>query len=122
MPQVEARMLIAKWKPEQDCSVELPHTIYWSDSSPATTEDYLAHLADTHTFTMRADGIALHMYPDLAVDVHYDPGAQQWMVSGHDVEPVALDISDHNAPDDAIFAALATRTIVYRVRRIHRHR
>jgi hypothetical protein len=33
--------------PEQDCSVDLPHTVYWSDGGSATTEDYLTHLLDT---------------------------------------------------------------------------
>jgi hypothetical protein len=121
MPQEEKRRtLIAKWKLEQDGSIELPHTIYWSDGRPATTADYLEHLSDTHTFIIHAEGIALRMFPDLAVDVHYELDAQQWMISGPDVEPAALNISDRNAPDDVILAELATWTTVYRVGRIHR--
>jgi hypothetical protein len=121
MPQEEKRRtLIARWKPELDCSVDLPHTVYWSDGSPATTADYLEHLSDTHTFIIHAEGVALRMFPDLAVDVHYDLDAQQWMISGPDVEPAALNISDRNASADAILAELATWPLVYRVGRVHR--
>jgi hypothetical protein len=121
MPQaLKSKILIAQWKLEQDGSIELPHTIYWSDGSQGTTADYFAHLTDTHTFIIHADGVALYMFPDLAVDVHYELDAQQWMISGPDVEPAALNISDRNAPDDAILAELATWTAVYRIRRIHR--
>lgn len=115
-----SRTLIAKWTRQQDCSVDLPHRVYWSDGSPATTADYFAHLTDTHTFIIRVDGVALRMFPDLAVDVHYDLDAQQWMISGPDVEPAALNISDRTAPDDAILAELATWPTVHRIRRINR--
>jgi hypothetical protein len=62
MPQEEKRRtLVARWKPERDCSVDLPDTVYWSDGSPATMEDYLTHLLDTHTFSSGTDGIKLHI-------------------------------------------------------------
>ena len=113
------RTLIAKWKPEQDCSVDLPHTVYWLDGSPATAEDYLTHLLDTHSFSSGTDGINLHMFPDIIADVQYDRISRAWVVSGVGVKPAVLNISDLNAPDDSILAELSTWPTVYRAR-IHR--
>lgn len=120
MPQAaKNETLIAKWKPEQDCSVELPYTVYWSDGSPATLEDYLDHILDTHTFINKADGVELRISPNIVADVHYELLARQWVISGDGVQTAVLDISDRDALDDSILAELATWPIVYRVR-IHR--
>jgi hypothetical protein len=120
MPHEEKRgTLIARWRPEQDCSLDLPHTVYWSDGSPATTEDYLTHLLDTHTLSSDTDGIKLHMFPDVVADVHYDRTSRAWVVSGVGVKPAVLNISDRSATDDSILAELYTWPIVYRAR-IHR--
>jgi hypothetical protein len=117
MPQTaKSKTLVAKWKPEQDCSVELPYTIYWSDGSSATSEDYLDHILDTHTFSYGADGVELRMSSEIIADIHYDLIARQWVISGDGVQPAALDISDRSAPDDSILAELATWPTVYRVR------
>jgi hypothetical protein len=117
MPQTaKSKTLIAKWKPEQDCSVELPYTTYWSDGSPATSEDYLEHMLDTHTFSNNAGGLELRISPAIIADVYFDLVARQWVVSGDDVHPAALNITDRNAPDHFILAELATWLIVYRVR------
>jgi hypothetical protein len=117
MPQSgKSKTLIAKWKPEQDCSVDLPHAIYWSNGSQATTEDYLGHILDTHTFSDSVDGVELRMSPDIVADVHYDQLARQWVISGDGIQPAALDITDPSAPDESILAELATWPTVYRVR------
>ncbi len=42
--------------------MDLSHTVYWSDGSPATSEDYLEHILDTHTFRTNAGGLELRMF------------------------------------------------------------
>jgi hypothetical protein len=113
------RTLIARWKPEQDWSVDLPYTVYWSNGSPATSEDYLTHLLDTHTFSSGTDGIKLHMFPGIVANVHFDWTSRAWVVSGAGVKPAVLNISDPSATDDSILAELYTWPIVYSTR-IHR--
>jgi hypothetical protein len=119
MPEAETRTLIAKWKPEQDGSVALPHAVYWSDGSPASAADYLLHLTDTHTFIVNEDSVALHIFPDIVADVHYDPAYRHWVVEGAGVRTTALELSGENASDESILAELATLPTVYRAR-IHR--
>jgi hypothetical protein len=121
MPQAIAnKTLIAKWKPEQDCSIELPHTVYWSDGSPATSEDYLEHILDTRTVSNGIGGVELRMFPNVIANVRFELHARQWVISGDGVKPAALGITDRSASDDSILAELATWPIVYRVR-IHRY-
>jgi hypothetical protein len=117
MPQaITSKTLIAKWRPEQDCSIELPYTVYWSDGSPATSEDYLGHILDTHTVSNGVGGVDLRMFPNIVANVHYELLTRQWVISGDGVQPAALDITDRSAPDDSILAELATWPIVYRAR------
>jgi hypothetical protein len=105
MPQaVTRKTLIAKWKPDQDCSVEPPYTVYWSDGSPATSEDYLGHILDTHTFTNSFDGVELRMSPNIVADVRYELLTRQWVISGDGVQTAELDVSDRDAQDDSILA------------------
>lgn len=113
LQEEKRRTLIARWKPEQNCSVDLPHTVYWSDGSPATAEDYLTHLLDTHIFSSATDGIKLHMFPNVVADVHHDRTSRAWVVSGVGVKSAVLNISDPSATDDSILAELYTWPVVY---------
>jgi hypothetical protein len=93
--------------------------VRWSDGSPATVDDYLIHVLDTHICMSRSDGIELHMFPDVIADVRYDDFARTWVIGGIGVTPAALGLTDPNAPDVQIVAELYTYPIVYRAR-IHR--
>jgi hypothetical protein len=77
---VQRTKLVAKWLPDQDASVDPPHTVIWSDGRPATQEDYLAHLEDTHSLFVSDKGIELHMFPEIIADVRYDRAAGTWKV------------------------------------------
>lgn len=114
-----SRTLIAKWTRQQDPSVDLPHTVHWSDGSTASTDDYLTHSLDTHTCKNGIDGMELRMFPDIVAVVHYDRTSGAWVISGVGVKPTVLNISDRDASDDCILAELYTWPTVYRAR-IHR--
>jgi hypothetical protein len=79
MPQEEKRRtLIARWKPEQDCSVDLPHTVYWSDGRSATTDDYL-----TPTVHIGMAQISTALHPSLLqadVPLRMEGSKQEWLV------------------------------------------
>ena len=111
--------LIAQWTLDQDPSIDPPRTVRWADDTPATHNDYLAHLLDTHTCVTTTEGIKLYMYPAIIADVRYDYSARRWVIGGAGIMPVVLDLTHPGAPDDHIEAALHTYPIVYRVR-IHR--
>ena len=107
--------LIATWTRDQDMSVELPNAVRWADGTPATHNDYLEHVLDTHTFVGDCvNGMERRIFPGIVADVRYDSYAQTWTVSGVDVTRSALDLIDADAPDDQIVAALYALPIVYR--------
>ncbi len=112
-------VLIAGWTLTQDPSIDPPHKVCWSDGSPATHNDYLTHLVDTHRWIDGTDGMELHMFLDIIADVRYEDVARNWVVSGVGVTSTALDLTDPNAPDDQIKAALFILPVVYQAR-IHR--
>lgn len=58
--------LIAKWKCEEEPAYNEPSALVWEDGSPATMDDYQAHLLDTHSLHEGADGgMECHMLFDL---------------------------------------------------------
>jgi hypothetical protein len=61
----------------------------------------------------------LHMFLDIIADVRYEDFARTWVVSGVGVTSASLDLTDPNAPDDQIKAALYSFPVVYSAR-IHR--
>lgn len=107
--------LIAEWAFDQDPSADPPNAVRWANGSPATYNDYLTHMVDTHTWV----GGELRMFPDIIADVNYNHSARVWVVSGDGITSVALDLTDPHAPDDQIIAELYTCPIVFRAR-IHR--
>jgi hypothetical protein len=113
--EIMSTALIAKWTTNQDPSIEQPSSVCWEDGSPATHDDYLRHVPDTHMLVGDCeDGMEVRMFPGIVADVRYDHSAQTWAVGGVGVTPAALDLTDPNAPDDQIIAALYTLPIVYR--------
>lgn len=48
------------------------------------------------------------MYPGIIADVRYDYSAQTWVIGGVGITPVALGLTDPDAPDDHIEAELYT--------------
>jgi hypothetical protein len=107
--------LIATWTPDQDMSVELPSAVRWANGTPATHSDYLEHMLATHAFVGDGEnGIELRIFPGIVADVRYDSYARTWTVSGVDVTSSALDLTDPDAPDDQIVAALYALPVVYR--------
>jgi hypothetical protein len=112
-------VLIAGWTLTQDPSIDPPHKVCWSDGTPATHNDYLTHLVDTHRWIDGTDGMELHMFLDIIADVRYEDFARTWVVSGVGVTSASLDLTDPNAPDDQIKAALYSFPVVYSAR-IHR--
>jgi hypothetical protein len=111
--------LIAQWTLDQDSSIDPPRTVRWADSTPATHNDYLAHLSDTHICVSSIEGVELHMFPDIIADVRYDYSARTWVIGGIGITPVALGLTDPDTPDDHIEAEIYTYPIIYRAR-IHR--
>jgi hypothetical protein len=112
--------LIATWAMGEDPTVDPPSTVKWEDGSPATTQDYIAHLDDT--FRWEGDAHDCHqkvIYPQIVGDLHFDKIAGVWALSGRDVTPTALDITDPDAPDDQLIAELYSFPMVYRAK-IHR--
>jgi hypothetical protein len=107
--------LIAQWTLNQDPTIEAPHTVEWANGTSASFEDYLAHMTDTHTWIAGSTGIELYMFPYLA-DVRYDYSAGIWMIDGVGPTSIALDITDPNALDEQIIAALYTCLVVYKAR------
>jgi hypothetical protein len=60
------------------------------------------------------DGMEVRMFPAIVADVRYDHFAQTWAIGGDGVVPYPLDLTDPDAPDDQIMAALYTLPMVYR--------
>jgi hypothetical protein len=115
MQHASAIALIAKWAPNQNPSVEPPNSVRWEDGTPATHDDYLQHMVDTHIIVGDCeDGTEVRMFPGIVADVRYDCSAKTWAVGGAGVTPSGLDLTDPDARDDQIMAALYTLPIVYR--------
>jgi hypothetical protein len=113
--------LIAVWSRDQDISVEDPHTVVWQNGSSATTAYYREHKLDTHEFILTPLGAEMHISPGIIAIVSYDDVDEEWLLSGRGVLPIGLGLTDPDATDHDITAALYTLTIVYRahIRRKH---
>lgn len=111
--------LIAMWKSDQDCSTEPPASVIWGDGRAATHADYLRHRLDTHELVEAEGGLECRMYPDIVGRVRYDAFARSWFVTGEGVETHALDLSDPDATDCEITAALYSLPVIYKCQ-IHR--
>lgn len=112
--------LIAEWTPSEDCSMELPRSVWWNDGRPASIDDYIEHSIDTHILRADKSGrIEMHIFPDVVADVVYDRFAGSWVVKDCGFGGWSLGIADPAAKDDQLIASLYTLPVVYRVR-IHR--
>jgi hypothetical protein len=108
--------LIARWNAAQDPLFDRPE-VFWGDGRPATYQDYLDHIADTHELVICADGsLERRMYPWISADVRYDGYFRMWFVVSHGRESISLDLSDVNATDEQITAALYALPLVFRAR------
>lgn len=108
--------LIAKWKAEQDCSVDLPHTVRWSDGKPATLDDYVAHRSATREYSVDRRGVKLYLFPEVVAELHYDSSLGRWSMCGDGVRSAVLNITDRNASDETLLAEISTWTTLYQVR------
>lgn len=109
--------LVATWRQGQGPDTEGPTSVVWENGDRATFDDYRRHELDTH-FWVENDRCEMerHMFPDIVADVAFDARVRDWVVTGQDVVPGALDLKDPNAPDSEIFAALFTFPTYYRPR------
>jgi hypothetical protein len=112
----ESTSLIAEWTIDQDPSIDPPRTVRWANGRPATYNDYLTHMVGTHTWVRGINRMELRMFPNIIADVHYNHSARTWVISGVDITPAALGLTDAEAPDDQIIVELYTCPIVYRAR------
>jgi hypothetical protein len=109
--------LIARWTSTQDPAVDHPQAVFWDDGRPATHQDYLDHLDDTHELVEGPDGnLERRMYPSIVADVRYDGYMRLWFVVAPGQGPISLDLPDVNATDDQITAALYEFPRVYRAK------
>jgi hypothetical protein len=109
--------LIARWTSTQDPAVDRPQAVFLDDGRPATHQDYLDHLDDTHELFEGPDGnLERRMYPSIVANVRYDGYMRLWFVVAPGQEPISLDLPDVTATDDQITAALYEFPLVYRVR------
>jgi hypothetical protein len=112
--------LIARWVTNEDATLEPPTVLQWEDGTPATQDDYLKHLSDTHAWVITPLlGIERRAYPNIVADVRFDGAAGSWVISGQEVIPASLELPDRDATDDQILAELYTYPVIYRAR-IHR--
>ena len=99
----------------QDPAVDHAQAVFWDDGRPATHQDYLDHLDDTHELFEGADGnLERRIYPSIVADVRYDGYAQLWFVGAPGQEPISLDLTEVRETDDQITAALYELPLVYR--------
>lgn len=106
--------LIARWNLEQDPTIDPPQQVFWGDGRPATLQDYRDHHLDTHELVDTPGGLELRMYPGIVGDVRFDSYARTWFVVVPGLDPISLDLSDHEASNSEIKAALYQLPIVYR--------
>lgn len=107
--------LIARWTSDQDWTVEPPQSVFWGDLRPATQQDYVAHLDDTYELVVYPDGsLERRIYPWIVADVRYDGYSCRWWVVPREGEPLSLDLSDRDAPDDELMAELHQLPMIYR--------
>jgi hypothetical protein len=111
-----SRVLIAKWRRDQDPCFDLPSKVIWSDGSLATLADFLEHMTDTHTIDFTPAGVETKMYPDICADVRYDVAAGTWAVYGVTAHSISLDLPNPAASDHQIEAQLTTLPVIYRAR------
>ena len=109
-----ARILIARFGPGQRPFKEFPYSIRWENGTLATKDDFEAHILDTYAITGDVKkGMEIQMFPNIVADVRFDE-ASAWVMSGHAVIPMTLDLTDPNAPEDQIIAKLSPRLVWYK--------
>jgi hypothetical protein len=110
-----ARTLIAKFDPNQRPLREFPRSLRWEDGTLASNEDYQSHILDTYAITGDVKkGMEIQMFPNILADISFDSGQGAWVMSGHAVIPLTLDLRNPNAPDDQIISKLSPRLVRYR--------
>ncbi|RZU38829.1 hypothetical protein [Edaphobacter modestus] len=106
-----------KMDAETGPSSEGPHSVGWEDGSPATLQDYREHAEDTYSLVVnRAQGFEQHIFPVIVGEVRFETNVGDWVVRGPGVVTAACDVKNPNAPDDEIYAAIATFPVAYKVR------
>ena len=114
------RKLVARWGSKQDVVCDPPDHVHWEDGPLARFEDYAAHQKDTHVLVQTGTGVELWMFPEAIADVRYDGYQRLWFLVPPKGEPVSLDLTDWQATDLDLRAAMfEMQPFVYRVR-IHR--
>jgi len=108
--------LIAGWTRQQDELYEAPAIVRWGDGTPATLTVYEDHGLDSHRWVYKGpEGCEKHIFPDVIAHVTFDVYGGCWAAKGNGVETMGLNITDPNASDDQIYAALNTGEMNYRM-------
>ena len=107
--------IVARWREDQDFSMESPAEVKWGDGSAATLEAFENHRLDTHTFLDKGEWIEQHIFPDIVAEIYFDQTGF-WRLRGRGVITQRMELTDPNAKDDEVIAELSTYNIVYRAR------
>jgi hypothetical protein len=106
--------LFAKWKRGQDPTCDDPAEIHWENGKPASLDDHIRHLDETH-LTKKIDGrIVRIMFPDIVADVRFDKNILRWVCQAPGQPRVIMELSDPDIDDYAIIAELYAYPLVYR--------
>jgi hypothetical protein len=109
--------LIAKFIVDEDFDRLESQSVVWEDGTRATLADYRKHDLDTHLLVSNDAGeVERHIFPDIVAAVSFETNVGDWVVRGPSVATAGLEIGDANAPDEVIYASLATFPIVYKAR------
>lgn len=111
----ENSLLIARWLPGRNRDVDPPQSVRWADGQEATCADYLKHQHDTRSELDLPDGAVSLMYPDIRPVARFDRGDRRWFVFGIGQSPIALDLYDSRATDDAIADELGADLFIYKL-------
>jgi len=106
--------LFAKWREGQDTSCDDPAQIQWEAGKPATLDDYIRHLDDTHVIRIINDQMVRTIFIGLVAHVRFDREISHWVCEAPDQPRVIMELSDHNLPDHQILAELHRSPLVYK--------
>jgi hypothetical protein len=111
------KTLIARWNNWDPMEMEQPDLIRWSDGTDATFADFRRHRDDTcRSVAISSKCYERHFYPGLVAEVAFDTLCGHWVISGNDIEPRALHLSDAFATNDQIAEEMYTLPIFYKYR------
>lgn len=100
-------ILVACWGSGKDRDVDPPDAVFRSNGRKADNQDVLDHADENHELVASANGFLDCLFqPSIVVDIRFDGYARLWFVVANGHEPVSLDLSDPEASDYQIVAAL----------------